>query len=87
MRRPEDNNRAAFVEQASVGWRTYRPAETRLYDLLHTCATLLLFSNIRSKYVQELLGHASIAQTLDTYSHVLEGIDGGIGDAMDAAIG
>jgi integrase len=87
MRRPEDNNRAAFVEQASVGWRTYRPAESRLYDLSHTCATLLLSSNIRSKYVQELLGHASIAQTLDTYSHVLEGMDGGIGDAMDATIG
>jgi integrase len=63
------------------------PASTRLYDLRHTCATLLLNSNIHPKYVQELLGHASIAQTLDTYSHVLEGMDGGIGDAMDAAVG
>jgi hypothetical protein len=32
-------------------------------------------------------GHASIAQTLDTYSHVLKGMDSGIGDAMDAAVG
>jgi integrase len=87
MRRPEDNNRAAFVEQASVGWRTYRPAETRPYDLRHTCATLLLFSNIRSKYVQELVGHASIAQTLDTYSHVLPGMDDGLADAMGDALG
>jgi integrase len=63
------------------------PAGTRLYDLRHTCATLLLNSNVHPKYVQELLGHASIAQTLDTYSHVLEGIDSGIGDAMDAAVG
>jgi integrase len=63
------------------------PASTRLYDLRHTCATLLLNSNVHPKYVQELLGHASIAQTLDTYSHVLEGMDGGIGDAMDAAVG
>jgi integrase len=47
------------------------PAGTRLYDLRHTCATLLLNSNVHPKYVQELLGHASIAQTLDTYSHVL----------------
>jgi integrase len=38
-------------------------------------------------YVQELLGHASIAQTLDTYSHVLKGMDGGIGGAMDGALG
>jgi integrase len=39
------------------------------------------------KYVQELLGHASISITLDTYSHVIEGMDGGLGDAMDEALG
>ncbi len=48
---------------------------------------MLLNSNVHLKYVQELLGHASIAQTLDTCSHVLEGMDGGIGSAMDAAVG
>ncbi len=48
---------------------------------------LLLSSNVHPKYVQELLGHASISQTLDTYSHVLEGMNGGIGDAMDTAVG
>ena len=35
------------------------------------------------KYVQELLGHASIYLTLDTYSHVIEGMEGGLADAMD----
>ena len=35
------------------------------------------------KYVQELLGHASISITLDTYSHVIEGMGGGLADAMD----
>jgi len=63
------------------------PVGTRLYDLRHTCATLLLNGNVHPKYVQELLGHASIAQTLDTYSHVLKGMDSGIGGAMDAALG
>ena len=67
--------------------RTDLPLSTRLYDLRHTCATLLLNSNVHPKYVQELLGHASISQTLDTYSHVLKGMDGGIGDAMDEAFG
>jgi integrase len=38
------------------------------------------------KYVQELLGHASINITLDTYSHVIEGMDGGLTDAMDDAL-
>jgi integrase len=47
---------------------------------------LLLNGNVHPKYVQEFLGHASISQTLDTYSHLLKGMDGGIGDAMDAAV-
>ncbi len=59
----------------------------KLYDLRHTCATLLLARNIHPKYVQELLGHASIAQTLDTYSHVIPGMDGGTGGAIDEALG
>jgi integrase len=67
--------------------RAALPEKVRLYNLRHTCATLLLSSNVHPKYVQELLGHASIAQTLDTYSHVLKGMDGGIGDVMDEAVG
>ena len=45
----------------------------RFHDLRHTCATLLLSRNVHPKYVQELLGHANIAITLDTYSHVVPG--------------
>ena len=67
--------------------RAELPASVRLYDLRHTCATLLLNSNVHPEYVQELLGHGSIAQTLDTYSHVLRGMDGGICDVMDEAFG
>jgi integrase len=44
---------------------------TRFHDLRHTCATLLLSRNVNPKIVSEMLGHASIAITLDTYSHVL----------------
>jgi integrase len=58
----------------------------RLHDLRHTCATILLMAGKHPKYVQELLGHANISITLDTYSHVIEGMDGGIGDAMDEAL-
>src|SRR5215210_5912369 len=63
------------------------PSSVRLYDLRHTCATLLLSRNVHPKYVQELLGHASIAQTLDTYSHVLPGMGGRITSAMEDALG
>ena len=63
------------------------PDHFKLYDLRHTCATLLLARNVHPKYVQELLGHASIALTLDTYSHVIPGMDGGTGGAIDEALG
>jgi integrase len=63
------------------------PEMTRLHDLRHTCATLLICRNVGSKYVQELLGHATKAQTLGTYSQVLPGMDGGIGDAIEEVLG
>ncbi len=51
--------------------RTGLPRSTRFHDLRHTCATLLLCEGVHPKLVQELLGHATVATTLDTYSHVL----------------
>jgi integrase len=47
------------------------PDSIRLYDLRHTCATLLLAAGENPKVVSERLGHASIVLTLDTYSHIL----------------
>jgi integrase len=43
----------------------------RLYDLRHTCATLLLVENQHPKVVGERLGHSTTRLTMDTYSHVL----------------
>ena len=48
------------------------PAGPHLHQLRHTCATLLLQENVHPKLVSSLLGHSTIQQTLDTYSHVLE---------------
>ena len=42
-----------------------------MYDLRHTCATLMLLAGVNPKIVSERLGHASVVLTLDTYSHVL----------------
>lgn len=47
------------------------PKTIRLYDLRHTCATLLLLSGENPKVVSERLGHSSVVITLETYSHVL----------------
>ena len=57
------------------------------HDLRHTCASLLFQKNIHPKFVQELLGHASVSITLDTYSHMLPGMGGGAADAMHEALG
>ena len=59
----------------------------RFHDLRHTCATLLLTKGVHPKIVQELLGHSTIAITLDTYSHVLRGMGEAAAGAMDEVLG
>ncbi len=61
--------------------------DIRFHDLRHTCATLLLGKGVHAKFVQELLGHATISITLDTYSHVLPGMSDAAAGAMDEALG
>lgn len=62
----------------NITYRYFRPILTkaelpriRLYDLRHTCATLLLIAEENPKVVSERLGHSTIVLTLDTYNHVL----------------
>jgi integrase len=57
--------------------------EIRFHDLRHTRATLLLSKNVNPKIVSEMLGHASIAITLDTYSHVLPTMQESAAKAME----
>jgi integrase len=61
--------------------------EIRFHDLRHTCATLLMGRGIHPKLVQELLGHATIAMTLDTYSHYLPSMGDQASGAMGDALG
>jgi integrase len=46
----------------------------RLHDLRHTHGTLLIASGVPVKVVSERLGHASPVFTIDTYQHVLPGM-------------
>ncbi len=50
---------------------------TRFHDLRHSYATLLLREGVHPKIVQERLGHSRIEVTLDTYSHILPGMQEG----------
>lgn len=62
------------------------PPQLRLYDLRHTHATLLLGQNEHPKIVSERLGHATITLTLDTYSHVLPGMQSASARKLDAVL-
>jgi len=55
----------------------------RLHDLRHTHATLMLKSGIHPKIVSERLGHSTVAFTLDTYSHVVPGLQEAAAKAFD----
>ena len=61
--------------------------KVRFHDLRHTAATLLLAEGVHPKVVQERLGHATIAITLDTYSHVVEGMQREAASRLDALLG
>jgi integrase len=55
----------------------------RFHDLRHSHATLLLKAGIHPKIVSERLGHANIGITLDTYSHVLPGLQERAAECFD----
>lgn len=55
-----------IVEKMGLDPTHYSP-----YVARHTMATLLLKRNVNPKVVSERLGHSSVSQTLDTYSHVM----------------
>ena len=82
------------IARADLFTRSFKPLlmraglpDMRFHDLRHTCATLLLGKGVHVKFVQELLGHSTIAVTLDTYSHVLPGMGDSLADTMDEALG
>ena len=69
MLHPERFSRGFLETVARIGL-----PRIRLHDLRHGWATLALQAGIHPKVVQERLGHANIAITLDTYSHVVAGL-------------
>lgn len=68
------------IRRAKLHLKSWKPhlrragvPDLRFHDLRHTCATLLLAKGVHPKIVSEMLGHLSIAITLDTYSHMIRG--------------
>ena len=56
-----------MCENAGIQYRNF-------YSLRHTHATILFEMGVHPKIVQERLGHSSIKITVDTYSHIIPGI-------------
>lgn len=58
----------------------------RFHDLRHSAATLMLGQGIHPKIVSEMLGHATVAITLDLYSHVTPTMQRQAADSLDAVL-
>jgi integrase len=58
----------------------------RVHDLRHTTATILLEAGAHPKLVQDLLGHSTVALTLNTYSHVTPGLSREASRTMDSVL-
>jgi len=70
-------------------WRRFKRRERiaiRFHDLRHTHATQLLKAGVNIKVISERLGHASISITLDTYSHVMPGMQEEAAEKIDAGL-
>jgi len=61
------HNFARIVKRAGLG-------VVRFHDLRHTFASIMLLRGAKPKVISEALGHASVAFTMDTYSHIMSGM-------------
>jgi integrase len=76
------NNRGGYLLGSNFDRNVWYPirkragiSETvRFHDLRHTQASLMLAAGVHPKVVQERLGHSDISLTLNTYSHLLAGM-------------
>lgn len=62
------------------------PHGTGFHDLRHYYASLLIRHGESIKTVQRRLGHATAAETLDTYAHLWPDSDDRVRDAVDSAL-
>jgi integrase len=60
--------------------------DVRLHDGRHTAATLLLSEGVHPRVVMEVLGHAQMRTTTDTYSHVMPALGRDAADRMGKAL-
>jgi integrase len=62
--------RTSVMKRARAAWKTAKLAEIGLHEARHSAASMWIASGWSVKVVSELIGHASIAITLDRYGHL-----------------
>jgi integrase len=63
------------------------PAGTRLHDVRHAVATMMLAEGVHPAIASAVLGHANPAFTMSVYQHVLDGMTDQAADAVQRALG
>jgi integrase len=58
----------------------------RIHDLRHSAVAILIAQGVNIKAISELLGHSSVAFTLQVYGHLLEETKRETADKMDSAL-
>jgi integrase len=69
----------ALAKKAKITGATF-------HSLRHTCASQLLARGVHPKVVQEMLGHSTIAITMDLYSHVAPSLQAEAATKLDAVL-
>ncbi len=73
------HNFARIVRRAGLG-------RVRFHDLRHSFASIMLMKGAPAKVISECLGHASVAFTMDVYSHLLQGMQRDAMNLLDEAL-
>ncbi len=60
------------------------PQGLRFHDLRHTYAALLISQGAHPRAMMERLGHSSVTVTIDTYGHLMPGLEEKLTDGLDA---
>jgi len=82
--KPADHNNLYYREYKPLLERAGLEGEGFTFHALrHTFASALFVRGEHPKRVQSLLGHSSITQTMDTYSHLIDDIGGDAVDGLD----
>ncbi|MBC5800293.1 MAG: site-specific integrase [Candidatus Eremiobacteraeota bacterium] len=79
LRKSNFLRRVYFPIRAAAGI----PETVPFHALRHTAASMLLLQGVSPRVVQEMLGHADVRLTLQTYSHVLPTLQRQAADALD----